>query len=224
MGIFDRVVTLVKSNINELLDRAEDPEKMIKQMILEMEDSVREGKIALAAAITEEKKLKAAYEQNEQEAQEWYEKAELALKRNEEDLAREALKRRKTHDENAQSFKTQWETQRTQVSAMREQLDTLESKVSEAKAKKDILIARKKRAEASKKINEQMAGIGSSATAFETFNRMEEKIGTLEAQADAAAEVNRSSLDERFAALDKDGGVDDDLAALKAKLAQKDGQ
>lgn len=224
MGIFDRVVTLVRSNINDLLDRAEDPEKVIKQMILDMEDSVREGKVALAAAITEEKKLKAAYEQNYQEAQEWYQKAELAMEKGEEELAREALKRRKTHEQNAESFKTQWETQRAQVASMREQLDQLDSKVAEANAKKDILIARKKRAEAAKKINESMAGIGKTATAFETFNKMEDRINTLEAQAEAANEVRKSSLDERFAALGHDHEVEDDLAALRHKMAEKKGQ
>jgi phage shock protein A len=220
MSIFQRITNLLRANINDLLDRAEDPEKMIKQMIMDMEEGVREGKVALAAAITEEKKLKAAYEENLEQANNWFTKAELALEKGEEELAREALKRRKTHEDNATSFKTQWEEQRKTVSSMREDVDALESKLAEAKAKKDILIARKRRAEASKKVNESLAGI-SKNNAFETFARMEEKIEHMEAQAQAAAEVRQDSLEERFAKLGDDKDVEDDLAALKARLAAK---
>lgn len=223
MSIFQRITNLLRANINDLLDRAEDPEKMIKQMIMDMEESVREGKVALAAAITEEKKLKAAYEENLEQANSWFNKAELAMEKGEENLAREALRRRKTHDDNGNSFKAQWEEQRKTVAAMREDVDALESKLAEAKAKKDILIARKRRAEASKKVNESLAGI-SKNNAFETFARMEEKIEHMEAQAQAAAEVRQDSLEERFARLGADKDVEDDLEALKARIAAKKGE
>lgn len=220
MSIFQRITNLLRANINDVLDRAEDPEKMIKQMIMDMEEGVREGKVALAAAITEEKKLKAAYEENLEQANNWFNKAELALEKGEEELAREALRRRKTHEDNANSFKSQWEEQRKTVSSMREDVDALESKMAEAKAKKDILIARQRRAEASKKVNESLAGI-SKNNAFETFAKMEEKIEHMEAQAQAAAEVRQASLEERFAKLGADKDVEDDLDALKARIAAK---
>lgn len=220
MSIFQRITNLLRANINDVLDRAEDPEKMIKQMIMDMEEGVREGKVALAAAITEEKKLKAAYEENLEQANNWFNKAEFALEKGEEELAREALRRRKTHEDNANSFKSQWEEQRKTVSSMREDVDALESKMTEAKAKKDILIARQRRAEASKKVNESLAGI-SKNNAFETFAKMEEKIEHMEAQAQAAAEVRQDSLEERFGKLGADKDVEDDLDALKARIEAK---
>lgn len=221
MSVFQRIGTLLRANINELLDRAEDPEVMLKQMILDMEDSVREGKVALSLAITEEKKLRASYEENLSKAQSWMEKAELAVEQGADDLAREALKRSKTAETNAETAKSQWEQQRQMVAQMREDLDTLESRVAEAKSKKDILIARQRRAEATKKVQEQLAGIGKNQSAFDTFERMEEKVEHLEAQASAAMEIRRDSLDERLNRLGADKDVEDDLAALKQKVAEK---
>ncbi|BDG61274.1 PspA/IM30 family protein [Caldinitratiruptor microaerophilus] len=221
MGILQRISTLIRANLNDLLDRAEDPEKVLKQMILDMEESVREGKIALAAAIAEETKLKAAYEENLKKAQEWLEKAELAVEKGEEDLAREALRRRKTAEQNAEAAKAQWEEQRRVCAQLRENLETLESRVADAKARKDLLIARKKRAEAAKKVHEQLAGLTRAQSAFETFEKMEEKIESLEAQAQAAAQVQRDSLEERLARLGEDDELEEDLAALKERVAQK---
>lgn len=221
MGILDRITTLIRANINDLLDRAEDPEKMLNQMITDMEDSVRDGKVALAAAITEEKKLKAGWEENLAEEQKWLQKAELAIEKGAEDLAREALKRHNTHETNALSYKQQWEQQRHIVAQLREDLDQLDSKVAEARSKKELLIARKRRAEAAKKVNEQLAGIGKSATAFENFEKMERKIEHMEAQAQAAAQVRQDSLEERFRKLNEGDDVESDLAALKAKIAAK---
>lgn len=221
MGILSRIGTLVRSNINDLIDRAEDPEKIIKQIILDMEESVRDGKVALASTITEEKKLKAIYEENLQKHSEWMEKAELAVEKGDDNLAREAIRRAKTHESNADSAKTQWEEQRKVVASLREDLDTLESKLNEAKAKKELLIARQRRAEAQRKVAEQMSGMKKGANAFDTFDRMEEKVSHMEAQAQAAAEVGSDSIEERFKALEKNDDVDDVLAALKAKKAPK---
>lgn len=221
MGILQRISTLIRANLNDLLDRAEDPEKVLKQLILDMEESVREGKIALAAAIAEETKLKAAYEENLKKAQEWLEKAELAVEKGEEDLAREALRRRKTAEQNAEAAKAQWEEQRKVCAQLRENLETLESRVADAKARKDLLIARKKRAEAAKKVHEQLAGLTRAQSAFETFEKMEEKVESLEAQAQAAAQVQRDSLEERLARLGEDDELEEDLAALKERVAQK---
>lgn len=221
MSILQRITTLIRANINDLLDRAEDPEKVLKQMILDMEESVREGKIALAAAIAEETKLKAAYEENLKKAQEWLEKAELAVEKGEEDLAREALRRRKTAEQNAEAAKSQWEEQRKVCAQLRENLEVLESRVADAKARKDLLIARKKRAEAAKKVHEQLAGLTRAQSAFETFEKMEEKIEAIEAQAQAAAQVQRDSLEERLERLGEEDELEDDLQALRAKVAEK---
>ncbi|MCG0239733.1 MAG: PspA/IM30 family protein [Firmicutes bacterium] len=221
MGIFQRIANLIRANVNELLDRAEDPEKLLKQMILDMEESVREGKIALAAAIAEETKLKARYEEQIQKAQEWLEKAERAVEKGEEDLARESLRRRRTAEQMAEQAKAQWEEQRRVVAQLREHLETLESRLAEAKAKKDLLIARKRRAEAAKKVHEQLAGLTRSQSAFETFEKMEEKIAHLEAQAEAAKRVQEDSLEERLRRLGEDEEIEEDLAALKARLQER---
>lgn len=221
MSIFKRIGDLVRANINELLDRAEDPEKMLKQMILDMEESVREGKIALAQAIAQGNILKAQYEDQSKKGLEWYQKAEFALAKGDEGLARECLTRKKNADQAAQAARTQLDEHELAITQARADLDALESKVSQAKDKMQLLVARQRSAEASKKVNEQLAGITRSANAFDTFDRMEDKIERLEAEAKAAKMVQSDSLEERLNKLGGDQGVEDDLSALKAKLEQK---
>lgn len=226
MSIFQRVSDLIRANISDLLDKAEDPEKMIKQMIEDMESSVREAKVALASTIAEEKKLQASYEENLSQSKSWYDKAELAMSRGDEELAKEALRRRKMYEDTANGLKGQVEAQRAAVNQLRDGVAQLENKLAEANAKKDLLIARQHRAMAERKVNEQLAGIGKSATAFSTFDRMEKKVADMEARAAAAGEVNKDSLDDKFKALEKDAHeseIDSDLAALKAKLQPKQG-
>ncbi len=221
MSILKRVSDLIRSNLNELLERAEDPEKMLKQMILDMEESVREGKIALAQAIAQGNILKNQYEDQSKKAQEWLQKAEFALAKGDESLARECLNRKKNADQAAQAAKTQLDEHERAVSQARQDLDALESKVSQAKDKMQLLVARQRSAEASKKVNEQLAGLTRDASAFDTFDRMENKIERLEAEAGAAKTVQSDSLEERLSRLGADQEVEDDLAALKARLEQK---
>lgn len=221
MSIFKRIGDMIRANINDLLDRAEDPEKMLKQMILDMEESVREGKVALAQAIAQGNILKAQYEEQSKKAQEWYQKAEFALARGDEGLARECLNRKKNADQAAQAAKAQLEEHEKAVAQARMDLDALEGKVSQARERMQLLIARQRSAEASKKVNEQLAGISRETSAFDTFDRMESKIERLEAEARAAKMVQSDSLEERLAKLGADQEVEDELAALKAKLEQK---
>lgn len=221
MSVFKRIGDLLRANINDLLDRAEDPEKMLKQIIQDMEDSVREGKIALAQAIAQGNILKAQYEDQERKAREWYEKAEFALTRGDETLARECLTRKKNAEQAAREAQAQLAEHEQAVSQARLDLDTLEGKVSQARERMQLLIARQRSAEASKKVNEQLAGISKDASAFDSFERMESKIGRLEAEAKAAKMVQGDSLEERLARLGADQGVEDELAALKARLEQK---
>ena len=221
MSIIQRLTTLIRANINDLIDKAEAPEKMIKQMITDMESSVRDAKVALAATIAEEKKLQMAYEENLNQSKTWYDRAELAVTRGDDELAKEALRRRSAYEETAVGLKGQVEKQREAVAQLREGVAQLESKLAEANAKKDLLIARQRRAQAEKKVNEQLAGMTKQVSAFETFDRMEKKVADLEAQAAAAGEITRDSLEDKFKALEKDARdqeVEDDLAALKAKL------
>jgi len=224
MGIFGRVSTIVKANINHLLNKAEDPEKMLNQIVEEMHQQLRETKQQVAAAIADEKRLEKQYKSEEAEAQEWERKATLAVEKNNDELAREALVRKNEHSKLAVEYKTQWEKQKQAVETLKENLRGLERKIGEAERKKNLIIARQKRAKAQKQIHETMAGMR-DRSAFEGFDRMEEKVADLEARADAAAEMAETEdvkLEDQFAELEKEGSVDDELAALKVKVAPKE--
>ncbi len=220
MGVFTRISNIIKSNINDLLDRAEDPEKVIKQAIVEMNESLREAKVEVARSIRDKKKLEQKYTENLEQSNTWEKRALIALEKGEESLAREALKRKKNFESLAKSFKDQLDDQTNIVEKLKRSLEALDAKIEEAKRKKDLLIARKKRAVAKKKINETMSSVADNSV-FNTFDRMEDKINELEAQADASVEMSEwedgQSLDDRFDALETTD-VDDELQALKAKL------
>ncbi len=219
MGFFNRVSTIFKSNVNAALDQAEDPEKMLNQITTEMQEQLVKVKQQVATAIAQEKRLQKDYENEQQQAEDWEQKATIAIQRENENLAREALTRRNEHANIAQGYKEQWDKQKQAVTMLKDNLRTLERKIDEAGRKKNLLIARQKRAKAQKAIHETMAGMKDNS-AFATFDRMEEKVGDMEARADAASEMSelsRDPLEEEFAALET-GNVDDDLAALKAKM------
>ena len=218
MGIFSRMSDIFKANINDLIDKSEDPQKLMDQMVREMQDQLQEAKIQVAKAIADEKRLQQQLKQNELQSQNWESKAMLALKKGDENLAKEALKQKKSYDGLVDSVKTQWEEQNGLSSKLKDNLRALEAKIDEARRKKEILIARQKRAEAQKKIHDVMTGL-SDKSAFANFERMERKVMEIEAQADAAVELEVQSLDDQFKALEAGAGVDDELAALKAKMS-----
>ena len=217
MSIFGRMSDILSANINSLIDKAEDPEKMMDQMIREMQDNLREAKIEVAKAIADEKRLQQQLNQNQAQAKNWESKAMLALKKGDESLATEALKQKKSYDQLAGSIQPQWEQQNTLSSKLKDSLRALEAKIDEARRKKDILGARQKRAEAQKKIQDVMTGLN-DRSAFATFDRMEQKVMEIEAQADAAVELESVSLDDQFKSLESSADVTDELAALKAKM------
>src|SRR5207244_622446 len=148
MGVLDRVGTLIRANINDLISRAEDPEKVIRQLLLDMNNQLIQVKTQVAAAIADEKLLQKRFEENQKRADEWQAKAELAVERDRDDLAKEALTRRRSYQETADGFKQQWHDQAAQVEQLKEALTQLEAKISEAQTKKDLLIARSRRAKA----------------------------------------------------------------------------
>lgn len=217
MSLLERVTTLVRANINDLLDKAEDPEKMIKQIIMDMQNQLIQVKTQVAAAIADEQKLYQRYLQNQEEAERWQRKAELAVSKGEDELAKEALTRRNSYQSIADGFKVQYEEQKKQVEVLKSALDKLEAKIDEAERKKDLLIARSRRAQAEKAIHETVAGIGKPG-AFEGFERMEEKVLEQEARAKAAASLDTDTLEERFAALEQETDIDKQLNELKSKL------
>lgn len=216
MGLLDRVGTLIRANLNDLLDRAEDPEKVIVQIIRDMEGQLQQVKTQVAASIADEKLLERRYQENQQKSDEWQRKAEIAVDRGSDDLAKEALARRNSFKQSADGFKAQFDEQHAQVEQLKEALRQLERKLDEARAKKDLLIARSRRAKVETQIHETMAGIGRSSAAAD-FSRMEERVSIQEARAKAAAELEGDSLEAQFAALEQDSTLDSDLAALKAR-------
>jgi phage shock protein A len=223
MGIFSRLKTLISSNVNDVINKAENPEKMLNQLVLEMNEQLIESKKAVAMAIADEKKLERETASQLAQAQEWERKAMLAVKAGQEDLAKEALLRKQEYDNNYVQFKQQWEAQKQSVAKLKESLRELQNKIEEAQRKKNLLIARAKRAEAQQKIQNTMSSVAGNKSAFEAFDRMAAKVDTLEAQADAAKELedfsSNSDLEKRFAALEKsDTSADLMLLELKEKM------
>lgn len=219
MGFFNRISTIFKANVNAALDQAEDPEKMLTQMTTDMQEQLVKVKQQVATSIADEKRLQRDYENEQAQADGWEQKATVALQKGNEDLARQALTRRNEHGSIASGYKEQWDKQKQAVGMLKDNLRTLERKIDEAGRKKNLLIARQKRAKAQKAIHDTMSGMKENS-AFATFDRMEAKVGDMEARADAAAEMSElsnDSLEDEFAALET-GDVDDDLAALKAQL------
>lgn len=220
MGIFKRISDVFRSNVNDMIDKAEDPQKMLDQMVREMQQSYRDAKVQVAKAIADEKKLYVQYDKNSKEAAVWEKKAIMAVNQGRDDLAKEALKRKKSFEELAVGFESQWTEQKKVSEQLKSNLRALEGKIDEAQRKKNLLIARAKRAEAQKTINNAMSKMADNG-AFATFERMEDKVMNIEAQATANLELETDSMEDEFKALEAGSGVDDELAALKKQLAEK---
>jgi phage shock protein A len=221
MGIFARLATLIKSNINDLISSSEDPEKMLNQVIIEMNEQLVEAKKQVAVAIADEKRLAKQAEQEAANAAEWERRAMMAVRAGDDNLAKEGLARKKEHEGLAEQFKLQWQKQKAGVDQLKLALRALNSKIEEAKRKKNLLIARKRRAEAQKAIQETMHGL-KNASAFETFDRMASEIEKMEAEAEAGAELaeeySGDVLAHKFQQLEATAGAEDDLLALKRKM------
>jgi phage shock protein A len=221
MGIFARLATLIKSNLNDLISRSEDPEKMLNQVVIDMANQLIEAKKQVAVSIADEKRLAKQAEQEAANAAEWERRAMLAIKAGDDALAKEALARKKEHDQLHVAYKDQWQKQKQAVDQLKTALRLLNNKIEEAKRKKNALIARKKRAEAQKAIQETMGGLN-NASAFETFDRMSTKIDQMEAEAEAASELaeqySGDTLAHKFGQLEATAGAEDDLMALKRKM------
>jgi phage shock protein A len=224
MGIFTKLSTLIKSNINDLISRAENPEKMLNQIILDMRDQLAKAKREVAAAIADERKLKSQLETEVKQARDWQHRAMLAVKEGRDDLAKQALIRQKEHTERAQVFQNTWESQAAETEKLKGSLRQLNDKIEEAKRKRNLLIAKQKRAQAQRRIHETMSGL-SDTSAFEAFNRMADKIEEEERRTLAEAEVTEAiagdTVESEFLRLEAGKGsadVEDQLLALKAEM------
>jgi phage shock protein A len=221
MGIFDRFSTLLRSNLNDLISRAENPEKMLNQLIVDMKSQLAKAKQHVASAIADEKKLQADAEAMKKQAEDWERRAMLAVQEGRDDLAKQALGRYNEHLHGAQQLHETWLKHKAETEALKLSLRQLNDKIEEAKRKKNILVARAKRAEAQQRIQETMSGM-SDKSAFESFERMAEKIEATERRAIAAAELNEEvsgdALAKQFEALEYKGSSDQQLIELKAKM------
>jgi phage shock protein A len=216
MGIMDRVSTLLRANVNDLIDRAEDPEKVVKQLIADMNNQLVQVKTQVAASIADEKLLYQRYQDNQAKAADWQQRAELAVEKGQDEMAREALSRRNAFQQTADGFKTQYDQQAQQVEQLKDALHQLEMKVQEAQTKEELLIARSRRAKAETQIRSTLSGIDQSS-ALTSFNRIEEKVSQQEARAQALGELDSDTMEHRFALMEQESTVDSQLAELKAK-------
>lgn len=224
MGIFDKLSRLMRSNINDLISRAENPEKMLNQVLVDMRDQLARAKREVAAAIADERKLRSQFEDEAKQSRDWEHRAMLAVREGRDDLAKQALMRQQEHSERAAALEQTWRTQAQETEKLKASLRQLSDKIEEAKRKRNLLIAKQKRAQAQKRIHETMSGL-SDASAFEAFNRMAEKIEESERRSLAAAEVDQAletpSLEAEFKQLEAGGEAattDDRLLALKRQM------
>jgi phage shock protein A len=223
MGIFSRLKTLISANINHLINKAEKPEKMLNQLIIEMNEQLIESKKAVAQAIADEKRLEREMNVQLDQSAGWERKAMLAVEKGEDELAKEALLRKQENDNAALEYRKQWEAQHAAVAKLKDSLKELSVKIDKAQRQKNLLIARAKRAEAQQKIQDTISSVSGNRSAFEAFDRMAQKVDQMEAEADASKELEDftgdNDLDKRFAELEKsDGTADNLLAELKAKM------
>jgi phage shock protein A len=202
--------------LNDLIDRAEDPSKMIKQVIVDMENQLLQVKTQVAISIADQHMLEKKQKEHDAKAADWMRKAELAVDRGQDDLARAALERHQSCQRTSDSFGEQIADQRAQVETLKSALGKLEQKLSEAQSKSDILLAQHRRARALGKASDARLAIG-SGSAMRTFDRMRDKVIRDEAVGQAKSELAGDNLDDRFARLERDTEVDRALAELKAR-------
>ena len=220
MGLFDKLSMLIRSNMNDLIARAENPEKMLNQVIDDMRNQLARARQEVAHAMADAAKLKKQVEDEQKQSQEWEQRAMLAVRQERDDLARQALMRQQEHGQRAQTYYETWQRHEADTLRLRDALRQLSDKIQEAQRKKNLLIAQQKRAEAQKRIHETMSGL-SDASAFEAFERMATKIEDNERQALAAVAVNEEltgdSLEREFKALEAGGGDAVDFKLLEMK-------
>jgi len=217
MGLLDRLSRLVRANLNAFVSDAEDPIKILDQSVADMQEDLVKLRQAVAIAIASQKRLENQANQAREQIQNWLSRAELALKKGEDDLAREALSRKKTFQETFESLTTQFQSQNGQVEKLKKSLLLLERKIAEARTKKDMLKARAQAAKAQQKIQSAVGDLGGKS-AMAAFERMEDKVEALEASGQAALELAGEDLESKFAALEGGDDIEKELETLRSQL------
>jgi phage shock protein A len=224
MGIIDRLSSLLRSNINDLISSAENPEKMLNQIIVDMRSQLVKAKQQVASAIADEKRLRDQADGEFKQAEDWERRAMLAIQEGRDDLAKQALVRHGEHLGHAQALEQTWTAHNAETEKLKNSLRDLNDKIEEAKRKKNLLVARQRRAQAQQRIAETMSSL-SEKSAFEAFARMEERIENNERMIKASSEIDEEftgdTLNREFKQLEKGGStmsVDNQLLALKQKM------
>jgi len=214
MGLLERVSTLIRANLNDMIDRAEDPDKMIKQVILDMDNQYLQVKTQVAVSIADQHMLEKKLKENEDIGSDWMRKAELAVDKGVDDLARAALDRYQTSLRLAQSYREQVADQKAQVDTLKSALQKLEQKLDEAKSKRDLLLARHRRSIALGKAARAQSAIGDNSRGA-SFDRLKDRVHHSEAVATAEVELVSDDTGERLLRMDRDIEIDRLLADLK---------
>ena len=216
MGLLERVGTLIRANLNDMIDRAEDPEKMIKQVILDMENQYLQVKTQVAVSIADQHMLEKKLKENEDTGNDWMRKAERAVDKGEDDLARAALDRYQTSLRLAQSYREQVEDQKVQVETLKSALQKLEQKLDEAKTKRDLLLARHRCSVSLGKAARAQSAIGDHSHGA-TFDRLKDRVQHSEAVATAEAELVSDEVGERLHRMERDTEIERLLTDLKGR-------
>jgi phage shock protein A len=215
-----RISTLISANINAMIDAAEDPEKMVNEYLRQMQAELSEARAATAMAMADETHLRSLYEQNKAQAEDWQQKAELAVQHNDDELAKEALTRKATAQKLVDGYYAQWHAQHDQVAELRDALAKLEAKINEADAKRQLIIAKQTQATTQEAINSAMQSV-QNPSADQSMDRMQQAVDERLARAQAVSQLQGQDLDSRFADLETQAQVDSDLAALKQKYGKQ---
>lgn len=221
-SLFKRISDVLSANINDLIDKVEDPDRMIRQIIREMEESILRAREGVVEAIASEKRLQKELEYNQRQSEEWLKKAEEALRADREELARSALARKKEHDDICKALQPSWESARNTSESLKTQLRALEAKLEEARRKRGTLVARQKAAEARQQMGKTLSDFQTGVSAQMNFARMEDKVADMEAQTAALDELERdeSQLEKEFFQMEVHNEVEAELLKLKDKLGK----
>ena len=218
MGLIERILRVFRANVNSWISGNEDPEKILEQTFLEMQENLVQLRQGIAQAIASQKRTERQATQAQSTADEWYRRTQLALQQENESLAREALTRRKAYQSTAEQLQKHIEEQKAVVGKLKQEMRKLELKISEVKTKKDMYIARARSAEANAKLQELIGGVDSNGTQ-NAFDLMEEKVLQLEAQSEAIAVTGKDNLQEKFDALEAGDDIDAELAEIKKQIS-----
>jgi phage shock protein A len=214
MGLLERVSTLIRANLNDMIDRAEDPEKMIKQVIVDMENQYLQVKTQVAVSIADQHMLEKKLREHQDTAKDWMRKAELAVDKNQDDLARAAIERMQTSQRMAGSFQEQVNDQSAQVETLKGALVKLEQKLDEAKSKRELLLARHRRSVSMGKAAKAQSELGTQSKSV-TFDRLKDRVSHNEAVANAEVEMVTDEMGERLVRFERDTEVERLLSEMK---------